>query len=291
MNSSTFLGSTVEDGNMHSSSMYSFRDADAAVPDMVQPVEAFEARNATFDGSKSFLNLPGCSTYHLEIGLPHVASAPFQQGYSCDLELHTKEESPDSSLDDVSITDLDPPLLDESFTGYNYSEDSSLISESSTDSSPIPSSRNSTSDYVDVGVVNTSDFLPSGSDANWPGKTESFLKGERVDQLLQSESTHHGVRNGDSSAVQKNLLQSSLTMEDDTDVCILDDISDPACPRGVPIRAKLQPMLQRPVLSGPRCHGIGGMGLQQDDERLTIRLALQVYLTNSSYICLLHILC
>jgi len=280
INSSALPDSALENGNMHSSSMYSYRDPDAAVPYIVKPeTEIFEASNATYDGSNSCVILPRYSTSDAEIGLPQVVSAQFQQGYPCEVKLHTREESPDSSLADVSVTDLDALLPDELCTEYDQSDDMSLMSESSTDSSPIHSSRNSTSDHVDRDFVNASKQLVPGSDATWPSKPKSYFKDETIDQLLQRAHTQRDVLKSCESAVKKYPSRSSITVEDDVDICILDDISDPARPPRVPLRAKPHLISQRPEFSESRYHGVGGMGLLPDDERLTFRLALQVSLT------------
>jgi len=281
INSSALPDSTLEDRNVYASSIYSYRDPGAALPDIVEPqAVTFEGSNVTYEDRNSCLMLPRYSTFDAEIGLPQIVSSQFQQGYPCEVKLHTREEeSPDSSLADVSITDLDAPLPDEFCTEYDHSDDTSFMSESSTDSSPIPSSRNSTSDHVDRGMVNASKHLVSGSDTTWPSKPKLFFEDERIDQFLQPVHTQQDVLKGCSSAVQKNRSRSSITVEDDAEICILDDISDPACPPRIPLRAKPHLMSQLPELSEPRSHGIGGMGLRPDDERLTFRLALQVSFT------------
>lgn len=269
INSSTFLDSTVEDGNIHLPAMY--RNTDSAVPDIIKrEVETDGISHDIYDGSSSCLKVHRHSTSDAEIVLPQLVSAPFQEDYSCDVKLHAEEDSPDSSLEDVSITDLDSLSPDELCTGYNYSDDTSLVSESSTDSSPITSSRNSTSDHVDIGSVNTSKHLTSISDASWRSKT-TFLRDERVDQLKQPTLK----LKDDSNMAQKNPSRSSISVEDDTEICILDDISDPACLPAVPLRAKLQPLSQRLEFNDTRSHDIGGIRPRPDDKRLTFQLALQ----------------
>lgn len=270
INSNAFPVSTVEDGNMYSSAVY--MDTDSGVPCMIKPeMKTFEASNATYDGKNSCLTLSGYSISDAEIGLPQLASAQFQQGYPSDIKLHTKDESPDSSLGDVSITDLDAPLSNELISDYNYSDDASLMSESSTESSPMPSSRSSSSDHVSIGVLNPKESLVSGFDTTWPSKPKLFLKDERVDKVFQPA---HKPKGG-GIAGQKTPPMRGVSTEDDADICILDDISDPACPPSASLRSKLHFMSQRPEFSDTRYHGIGGMGLRQDDERLTFQLALQ----------------
>lgn len=275
--SNAFPDSTVDDGNMYLSSVYSYRDPDAAVVDIIKPeAYTFETSNATCDGSISCLTLPRDSSSDAEIGL---VLAHFQQGdvsaptsVSCrtfEVKMHTEEESPDNSLADVSITDLDAPIQDEPYSEY-HSDDSSLMSESSTDSS-----RNSTSCHADSGVINASKHLVSGSDTTWPSKPKSSFKDEMGDRFLKPQHTQHDIIKGVTSAAQKKTSMSSINVEDDSDICILDDISDPVCPPRVPLHTKPYPMSQRPEFSNLRYHGIGGMGLRPDDERLTFRLALQ----------------
>ncbi|XP_020257734.1 helicase-like transcription factor CHR28 isoform X2 [Asparagus officinalis] len=291
--SSAFPDSRVEDGNMYSSSVRSYRNSDTAVPDSVQPeADIFEASNATCDGSNSCLTLPRDSVSDPEIGLSQTVTVQYQHDNSDKLnirenhllpphshgtfeeKLNRKEESPDSSLQDVSISDLDAPLSDDFCPEY-HSDDTSLMSESSTDSSPIPSNKNLTFYSVDRGVSNASKNLVSDSATTWQSRPKSTFKNEQGDHLLQPHMQDDVLKDSFSS-VQKNPSKSTIIVEDDTDICILDDISDPVCPPRplVPFRAKPHAVPQRPEFSDIHYHGMGAMGFRSD-ERLTFRLALQ----------------
>ncbi|KAJ6802551.1 helicase-like transcription factor CHR28 isoform X1 [Iris pallida] len=286
------LISTVEDGNTLRY-LCSHMNTDAPLTDQVH-IEAntFQLANMTCDGSNS-LTVPRESPTGVEFVTDQMKLAHFHSLLSCGYEstdakgnqlvcpnsYRTSEEvklgaegSPDSSFPEVSIIDLDASLPDED---QDYSEDLSLISESSTDSSPIPSSRNFGSVSADSRAVNSSKKLPSDPKIILSSKNpKSEIQNERGDQLVASSYKHHDVPKVGNPTVLRNLRRGNFGTEDDSDVCILDHISDPAIPAGLLAQKKPLPISQ---YSGfrDRHSGMGSLRLKPEDERSTFQIALQ----------------
>ncbi|KAJ6846832.1 helicase-like transcription factor CHR28 isoform X2 [Iris pallida] len=284
------LISTVEDRNTLPS-MRSHMNTDAPLTDQVH-IEAntFQLTSMTCDGSNRS-TVPRVSPTGVEFGTDQMISAYFHPLLSCGYESSDVKEyqllshnscrtseaklgegSPDSSFPEVSIIDLEASLPDE---GQDYSEDTSLISDSSADSSPIPSSRNFGSVSADRHAVNASEKLVSDPKIILSTKNpKSEIKIGRGDQLLASSYKQHGVPKGSNPTVLRNPRRHNSETEDDSDVCILAHISDPAIPAGLLARRKLLPVSQ---YSGfrDRHSGMNRMRLKPEDERSTVQIALQ----------------
>ncbi|XP_029116867.1 helicase-like transcription factor CHR28 isoform X1 [Elaeis guineensis] len=174
-----------------------------------------------------------------------------------------------------SVIELDASLQDTIFAEGNHFEDVSFRSESSTDSSPLPSGRNS---IFDVGrsAVDTSKQLVLDSEINLHSKKQTaFPENGREDQMLASYNKQQDIPQESCNAIQKNHSRSSISVDDDAEICILDDISDPAYPPPPPVHIKPHPFSQRSGFSDPQLPWFRGMSLKADDERLTFRIALQ----------------
>ncbi|KAL5986939.1 hypothetical protein ACLOJK_015274 [Asimina triloba] len=97
------------------------------------------------------------------------------------------------------------------------------------------------------------------------------MKTESKGQLLGSQSACNILSKGIDDAVQKNCSGESCHDDDDADVCILEEISDPR----YLVHNKPYSFSQRSMLSNPLHHLTGGTRYKANDERLTFQVALQ----------------
>ncbi|XP_057962916.1 helicase-like transcription factor CHR28 [Malania oleifera] len=100
-----------------------------------------------------------------------------------------------------------------------------------------------------------------------------YIKDEREGKLNQPKSMGSHMSKISSESIHSNSLAHKSHVDDDSDICILEDISQP--PRLNPCRKSLVTP-QRPSFNEPLHHmGVGGMRLKANDERLILRVALQ----------------
>nr|XP_010924058.1 helicase-like transcription factor CHR28 isoform X2 [Elaeis guineensis] len=286
--------SSVQEGNLCPSlSIYSSMSSDAALPDiLIDELYASQTTGITDTGRGSCATLcreyaTGDTNYDFSQFLPGLFSQPFfpQEKETVGYMKDNREDQLFSSQNscrtnelmlEPSIIALDANLPETLFAEQNHYEDVNFRSESSTDSSPLPSSRNSTSDNVDRYAVDTSKQWVPDSNINFPSKRQAtFPKNETEYQMPEFRHKQQGIPKASYNGVQKNLSRSSISMDDDADICVLDDISDPACPPPPAVRINPHSLLQQSGFAGPYHPGSGGMRLKADDERLTFRIALQ----------------
>ncbi|XP_077219521.1 helicase-like transcription factor CHR28 isoform X2 [Tasmannia lanceolata] len=170
------------------------------------------------------------------------------------------------SVPELPITDMDVPIPE-----IQYSE--------------INSCQNSNFSYKEIGsclpemfgrdCASGADFANQASRQFLPLVSMSKKQtDERQDQLLASHSMHyHSVKGID----EKNLSEDNS--DDDTDICILEEMSDPRHPPAMVTAAahgRSNAILQHATFSDPLRHvGAGYTRLKENDERLTFRVALQ----------------
>ncbi|KAJ8497602.1 hypothetical protein OPV22_008154 [Ensete ventricosum] len=189
--------------------------------------------------------------------------------------LDTGLESVGSLLQDFPVVDSDEPLP------YNCAEqchqdDFSLKSESSIDSSPLPSSRNSTSDDAHVFVIDESEEWVHDSLTNPYNNWRKTLTKIERDLVYESHyKQHNGPNQSNDEAPKRNCMTSCISVDDDADICILDDISNFARPLLPPVNFKGHTMLEHSGFVETCQPRYVGMKLKANDERLTFRLALQ----------------
>ncbi|KAK9267856.1 hypothetical protein L1049_010293 [Liquidambar formosana] len=102
------------------------------------------------------------------------------------------------------------------------------------------------------------------------------VKDERECTLIQPKSMGSLVSKFSPESSQSNSSDHRSHVDDDTDVCILEDISVP--PRSNPSAVHVNSLVpsQRSTFIDPLLHmGVGGMRLKANDERLIFRVALQ----------------
>ncbi|XP_072955755.1 helicase-like transcription factor CHR28 isoform X1 [Typha angustifolia] len=191
---------------------------------------------------------------------------------SSEMQLHTQEGLIDTSLSERRLSDFDASSSGTLSYDRNHYEDIFFRSESSTDSSPLPSSRNSSSENVHRSLAHTTRHFLADSDVYlYSEKQVTSSENARRDEMLSSCHKQHNVPKG-SNIAQRNPARSCSSVDDDDDVdlCILDDISDPAQPQLLPVHR----VSQQSVYGDPYIPQLGGMRFKED-ERLTFRLALQ----------------
>ncbi|XP_074557589.1 helicase-like transcription factor CHR28 isoform X1 [Curcuma longa] len=207
-----------------------------------------------------------------------------------EVELDTTVEFVGSLLQDFPMSDTVRPLLD-ACAGQNNSDDLSLESESSIDSSSYvshkrdPSSRNSTSSDTELFVMNESENLFSDSLTNWPNKKQniSSMIGRddqaQISHYHQSSLKYHD--NGGAMSYMSSLKHHDndglryVSVDDDADTCILDDVRNSTHPPPPhPFYTSNPTVLEQSGFTETYLPRFGGM--RQKDERSNIQLALQV---------------
>ncbi|CAM0883343.1 unnamed protein product [Alopecurus aequalis] len=187
--------------------------------------------------------------------------------------------SPDEYCDDtdgsdryMDVSDVSSPesLLCE----QNQSEYIGFKSESSTDSSPVPSSRNSTTEDADKYLggatkqLLNSKFVPIGHQQPYRSMT---------DQMTPAFQEQYDMHRSGNSFTQGSLSRSffGANVNGDSDLSILGSHRAPV--HLLPLQGKLsnfqQSLSANPIV--PRFGGIGGIPYKTHDERTTLRLALQ----------------
>ncbi|KAF8411198.1 hypothetical protein HHK36_003742 [Tetracentron sinense] len=102
------------------------------------------------------------------------------------------------------------------------------------------------------------------------------IKDEREDKLLPPRSMGCDPLKVTGEAVESNPSWNSFHVDDDADICILEDISDPVHPSLSLLHGKSLITSQRSAVSDPpHLTEMGGTRLKSNDERLAYRAALQ----------------
>ncbi|XP_015699036.2 helicase-like transcription factor CHR28 isoform X2 [Oryza brachyantha] len=185
--------------------------------------------------------------------------------------------SPDQYCDDTSLSDCymdDVSSIDSMSSEQNRSEEICFRSESSTDSSPVPSSRNSTTEDADkyFGTpqhLQNSIFVPVNTQ-----NQHTFINSS--DSMPPTFHKKYDIpRNGSSSILgttSRNCF--SIDCSRDSDLCIIEGSRNPATGHILPHQG-LQHNFQQSMCANPNLPRFGGMRYRPHEERMTLRLALQ----------------
>jgi hypothetical protein len=182
--------------------------------------------------------------------------------------------SPDQHCDDTSLSDyyMDVSSPESLSCEQNQSEYIGFKSESSTDSSPVPSSRNSTTEDADK-------YLE--------GATKQLLNSKLVpisqhhpyrsmtDQMPPAFHEQYDIHRSGNSSTRGDLSRSyfGANINGDSDLCILGSHRAPG--HILPLQGRLN-SFQQSLSASPVVPRFGGMPYKPNDERVTLRLALQV---------------
>ncbi|XP_058082648.1 helicase-like transcription factor CHR28 [Magnolia sinica] len=181
------------------------------------------------------------------------------------------------SLADVPITDVNLSLQERHYADLNGQDNANFKCETSACCSPVSVSRHSSSDSDDWPVVNRMpiQFLPEFSPFMSREIKEVDMKNEGEGQLCVSHSISNRLVKDIDETAQKNCSEESSHDDDDADICILEEISDPRYPPVTVVHEKPPCTSQRSTFSDPLHLAIGGTRYKANDERLTFRVALQ----------------
>ncbi|CAL4973716.1 unnamed protein product [Urochloa decumbens] len=288
------LGITSQDGD-HFTSMDTFSLAhNADIPDisrtefnMGETTESIQNGNTSCltmqeehrQGDYISVDMVGERSLH---DLPHDFSQNNEQYEMeqfpqniCDESGSMQMDSSDQYCDDTSLSDIymDVSSPESISCEQNQSEDICFKSESSTDSSPVPSSRNYTTEDADKYLGQASKQL---LDSNFiPFNNQHLFKntGYQKPPVLHKQ---YGYRS-DNSSIQGNSSRVCFSMDGNgvSDLCVLEGNKNPAFDRRLPIQGKFHHNFQQPMYGNPILPTYGGMRYKPHDERITLRLALQ----------------
>jgi hypothetical protein len=183
--------------------------------------------------------------------------------------------SSDQYCDDTSLSDLymDVSSPESVSCEQNQPEDICFKSESSTDSSPVPSSRNSTTEDFDKYFGHSSKQLNDSK--IFPTNSQQPFKNIGYQQPLASHK-QYDYRNVNSST-QGNSSRGCFSLDGNgaPDLCLLEGNRNPAPDYRLPLQRQMhhnfQHMYPKHVLPT-----FGGMRYRPHDERITLQRALQV---------------
>ncbi|KAF0917142.1 hypothetical protein E2562_016942 [Oryza meyeriana var. granulata] len=186
--------------------------------------------------------------------------------------------SPDQYCDDTSLSDYymdDVSSIESMSSEQNRSEDICFRSESSTDSSPVPSSRNSTTEDADKYFGDTPKHLQNSMFV--PVSTQNqhtFMNSS--DSMPPTFHRKYDIPRNGSSSILGNSSRNCFSLDGnrDSDLCILEGSRNPATGHVLPIQG-LQHNFQQSVCANPNLPRFGGMRYKPHEERMTLRLALQ----------------
>ncbi|CAK7350660.1 unnamed protein product [Dovyalis caffra] len=118
--------------------------------------------------------------------------------------------------------------------------------------------------------------LPFAQASNISNMQLICAKDEKQGIPIQSKALGSHLSIVSPESIQSNSSGSKSHVDDDPDICILDDISQPACPnQSFATRKPLVP-LQRPTYNDSLHHSaVEGTRVRANDERLVLRVALQ----------------
>ncbi|KAJ8459501.1 hypothetical protein OPV22_032427 [Ensete ventricosum] len=176
----------------------------------------------------------------------------------------------------IQMADTDEPLPD-MCVEQNYLDDVSLKSESSIDSSPLPSTGNSIFDDAHIPAVDASLKWFPHSFPNLHNKRQKTSTKTGREELVQESHyiQHNSLKHSDDDLNVSSTVSCISVEDDDAGICILDDVSNFAHPLPPPVIVKNHTMLEQSGYIQTYQPRLGGTRLKADDERLTLRLALQ----------------
>ncbi|URE30752.1 hypothetical protein MUK42_37772 [Musa troglodytarum] len=178
----------------------------------------------------------------------------------------------------IQMTDTDEPLLD-MCAEQTYLDDVSLKSESSIDSSPLPSTRNSVFDDAHIPAIDASlKWFPHSFPNSHNKQQKTSTNTGREEQVQEFHYIqHNSLKHSDDDFLNVSSAGSCISVDDDdADICIVDDVSNFAHPLAPTVIVKNHTMLEQSGYIHTYQPRLGGTRLKADDERLTLRLALQV---------------
>lgn len=183
-------------------------------------------------------------------------------------------ESPDQYCDDTSLSDLymDVSSPESISCEQNQSEEICFKGESSTDSSPVPSSRNSTTEDADKYLGHASKQMDSKIvpfSNQYPFKNMGYQK----PPVLHKQYAYRS-----DNSIQGNPSRGCFSIGGNgaSDLYVLDGNGNPAPDRRLPYQGKFHHNFQQPMYGNSIVPAFGGMRYKPHDERITLRLALQV---------------
>lgn len=189
--------------------------------------------------------------------------------------------SPDQYCDDTSLSDfyMDVSSPESISCEQNQPEDIFFKSESSTDSSPVPSSRNSTTEDADKYLGQPSKQLLDSKIV--PFSNQHTFKNMEYQKPLVLDK-QYAYRSNNSSI--HNSTKGCFSRDGDmvSDLCVLEGNRNPAPAHLWPYQGKFHHNFQQPVYGNSIIPAFGGTRYKPHDERTTLRLALQdISLPNS----------
>lgn len=200
---------------------------------------------------------------------------PHSMCSSSDLNLGVQERTLGVSQSVAYLMNTDVPEI--CYAELNGHQDNGFKCEGSEHSSLMSITRNCSSDADDGNSTCRASWkvFPDCRPFN-PHKDMVSIKDGKQNKLLSSHSTFtHAVIDTD-EAVDKSLSRDGSYDDSDTDICILEDMSDPRCQPLIADRGKHHPYTQRSTFIEPLHHpGVAGTRLRANDERLTFHVALQ----------------
>ena len=126
-------------------------------------------------------------------------------------------------------------------------------------------------------IVSEQLIPPSVKPSTVSSRQLDYIKDEKEGKLIQPKSNGSYLSKVSPESIQSNSLDHRLHIDDDTDICILEDISEPARPNSSLLLGKSVVSTQR-YSDSPYSTGVAGMRIRTNDERLIFRVALQVSL-------------
>ncbi|KAL6614383.1 hypothetical protein ACP70R_036653 [Stipagrostis hirtigluma subsp. patula] len=181
--------------------------------------------------------------------------------------------SPDQYCDDTSLSDLymDVSSPESISCEQNQSEDVCFKSESSTDSSPVPSSRNSTTEDADRCLGHTSKQLLDSKFIPISNQHPFNNLGYKKPPVLHKQYDYRS----DNSFIQGNSSRGCFAGNGSSDFPVIEGNRIPSADHRFPLHGSLHHNLQQSMYSNPIVPTFGGMRYKPHDERMTLRLALQ----------------
>uniref|UniRef100_A0A5B6ZPB1 Helicase-like transcription factor CHR28 n=2 Tax=Davidia involucrata TaxID=16924 RepID=A0A5B6ZPB1_DAVIN len=107
------------------------------------------------------------------------------------------------------------------------------------------------------------------------GKQLGCTKDERVSILTQPKSMGSHLSKVSHQAIQSSVSHIRSHFDDDSDICILEDISEPARSNLSPVNEKSLVTSQRSTFDSLHHMGVGGVRPRTNDERVIFHIALQ----------------
>ncbi|XP_020598613.1 helicase-like transcription factor CHR28 isoform X2 [Phalaenopsis equestris] len=289
----------VQEQSLHSSlPEYSTVEMDLALSQQYKTssdIDSTERIKHSHDANSSSLASPGdflvsvkavsCPSLPVKVrGLLHHNATQFhgKNGEGAQLFLSKdsvnctfQEQSPHSSVLEDSAEDMDALLPCGLYAQQYRCEDMGMMTDSSTDSSPLPYNHKPMLLNLDGSSTESVRQLISDHKMILQRKEQKYLiKDKKQFQISPTQQQQHQLPKVSKIAIQSKHSREMSTLDEDVDLYILDDISDPVPRAPPPVLLNLNQMKQRCTFSNFHA-GPGSLKSRHDDERLTFQLALQ----------------